>query len=85
MTSGGYISGHETLLRMDYLSSSAVIRNNDQVVTSGSTVYPRNLILGYVVDAGYDDTGVAKFAILKPAAEISRLEQVFILTEYTTE
>jgi cell shape-determining protein MreC len=37
------------------------------------------------VDAGYDDTGVAKFAILKPAAEISRLEQVFILTEYTTE
>lgn len=85
MVSGGYISGHETLLRMDYLSSSAVIRNNDQVVTSGSTVYPRNLILGYVVDAGFDDTGVAKFAILEPAAEISRLEQVFILTEYTTE
>jgi alpha-D-ribose 1-methylphosphonate 5-phosphate C-P lyase len=44
---------------MDYLPSSAVIRNNDQVVTSGSTVYPRNLILGYVIDAGFNDTGVA--------------------------
>ena len=85
MVSGGYIDGHETLLRMDYLSSSAIIRNKDQVVTSGSTVYPRNLILGYVVDAGFDDTGVAKYAILQPATEISSLEQVFILTEYTTQ
>ena len=84
MVSGGYISGNETLLRMDYLSSSAVIRNKDEVVTSGSTVYPRNLILGHVVDAGVDDTGVAKYAILKPAADISSLEQIFILTEYTT-
>ena len=85
MVSGGYISGNETLLRMDYLSSSAVIRNKDEVVTAGSTVYPRNLILGHVVDAGFDDTGVAKFAILQPAADISSLEQIFILTEYTTE
>ena len=85
MVSGGYISGHETLLRMDYLSSSAIIRNKDQVVTSGSTVYPRNLILGYVVDAGFDDTGVAKYAVLQPATEISSLEQIFILTNYTTE
>ena len=85
MVSGGYISGHETLLRMDYLSSAAIIRNKDQVVTSGSTVYPRHRILGYVVDAGFDDTGVAKYANLQPATEISSLEQVFILTEYTTQ
>ncbi len=82
MAQGGYSTGSAGLLRMDYLPSSAVIRNNDQVVTSGSTVYPRNLILGYVVDAGFDDTGVAKFALLKPAADIQNLEQVFILTEY---
>ena len=70
------------MLRMDYLASSAIIRNNDQVVTAGSTVYPRNLILGYIVDAGFDDTGVAKFAILEPAADFSSLEQVFIITAY---
>ena len=67
---------------MDYLPSSAVIRNNDQVVTSGSTVYPRGLILGYVVDAGFDDTGVAKYALLQPAADVATLELVFIVTEY---
>ncbi len=82
MVQGNYAEGREDLLRMNYLPSSAVIRNNDQVVTSGSTVYPRGLILGYVVDAGFDDTGVAKFALLQPAANIETLEQVFILTDY---
>ena len=82
MVQGGYASGRDGLLRMNYLPSSATIRNHDQVVTSGSTVYPRNLILGHVVDAGFDDTGVAKYALLEPAADIRSLEQVFIVTEY---
>lgn len=82
MVQGGYTDGRKDLLRMDYLPSSSIIRNKDQVVTSGSTVYPRNLIMGYVVDAGFDETGVAKFAILEPAAEIAALEQIFIITEY---
>ena len=85
MVSGGYISGQETLLRMNYLPSSSIIRNKDQVVTSGSTVYPRGLILGYVVDAGFEETGVAKYALLEAAADISSLEQVFIITEYTIQ
>ena len=85
MVQGGYASGLEGLLRMNYLPSSAVIRNHDQVVTSGSTVYPRNLIMGYVVDAGFDDTGVAKYALLEPAVNIGSLEQVFIITQYSVE
>ena len=85
MVKGGYVEGNETLLQMNYLPSSSIIRNRDQVVTSGSTVYPRGLIMGHVVDAGFEETGVAKFALLDPAAEISSLEQVFIITEYTTE
>lgn len=82
MVQGNYIEGEENLLRMNYLPTSSVIRNNDQVVTSGSTTYPRDLILGYVIDAGFADTGVAKYALLKPAADIDTLEQVFIITEY---
>ena len=85
MVSGGYIDGNETFLKMEYLPSSAVIRNKDQVVTSGSTVYPKGLILGNVVDAGFEETGVAKYAVLDPAADISSMEQVFIITQYTTE
>ena len=83
MVQGGYASGKAGLLRMDYLPSNSVIRNHDQVVTSGSTVYPRNLIIGHVVDADFDDTGVAKYALLEPAVNVASLEQVFIVTEYT--
>lgn len=82
MVKGGYASGLDGYLRMNYLPSSATIRNNDQVVTTGSTVYPRDLVLGYVIDAGFDATGVAKYALLEPAANITSLEQVFILTNY---
>ena len=82
MVKGGYASGLDGYLRMNYLPSSSTIRNNDQVVTTGSTVYPRDLILGYVIDAGFDASGVAKYALLEPAASISNLEQVFILTNY---
>ena len=85
MVKGGYISGHETLLQMNYLPSAAIIRNKEQVVTSGSTVYPRGLIMGNIVDAGFEETGIAKYALLDPAAEISALEQIFIITQYTTE
>lgn len=82
MVQGNYSEGREDLLRMNYLPSDAVIRNHDQVVTSGSTVYPKGLILGNVVDADFDDTGVAKYALLQPAADIDTLEQVFIITQY---
>lgn len=82
MVQGGYSSGLEGLLRMNYLPSSATIRNNDQVVTTGSTVYPRDLVIGHVIDAGFDDAGVAKYALLQPAADVRSLEQVFIITQY---
>ncbi len=72
-------------LRMSYLPSNAILRNNDQVVTTGSTVYPKDLIIGYIVNAGYDETGVSKFASLEPAANFESLEQVFIITQFDSE
>lgn len=82
---GSYTTGNAGKLRMNYLPSEAVLRNNDQVVTTGSTVYPKDLILGYVEDAGMNETGVAKYAVLRPAADFDSLEQVFIITDYVSE
>lgn len=82
---GAYTSGEAGKLRMIYLPSEAVLRNNDQVVTTGSTVYPKDLIIGYVIDAGYDETGVAKYALLEPAADFDTLEQIYIITDFVSE
>lgn len=82
---GSYATGEAGQLRLNYLPGDAVLLNNDQVVTTGSTFYPRGLIIGYITDAGFDKTGVSKYAILEPAADFESLEQVFIVTNYVNE
>lgn len=82
---GSYTAGEENTLRMNYLPTNVVLRNNDQIVTTGSAVYPKDLIIGYIIDAGYDETGVAKYAKLAPAADFDQLEQVFIITHFTVD
>jgi hypothetical protein len=37
------------------------------------------------VDWAINDNGIAKYAILKPAADIDSLEQVFIITNFNME
>lgn len=82
---GSYTAGEENTLRMNYLPTNVVLRNNDQIVTTGSAVYPKDLIIGYIIDAGYDETGVAKYAKLRPAADFDQLEQVFIITHFAVD
>ncbi|MGM9599118.1 MAG: rod shape-determining protein MreC [Faecousia sp.] len=82
---GSYTAGEDNTLRMNYLPTNVVLRNNDQIVTTGSAVYPKDLIIGYIIDAGYDETGVAKYAKLSPAANFDQLEQVFIITHFTVD
>ncbi len=79
---GTYLANGESVLRMNYLPTDAILKNNDQVVTTGSTLYPRGLLLGYLTNVALDETGVAKYATLEPSCDISSLEQIFIITEY---
>lgn len=79
---GTYQSEDTRLLRMNYLTHEAVIKNGDQVVTTGSTLYPKGLLLGKITNVSLDETGVAKFASLEASCSLEDLEQVFIITEY---
>lgn len=79
---GTYQSEDTNLLRMNYLPTEAVIRNDDQVVTTGSTLYPRGLLLGYITNVVQDEAGVGKYAALRASCELDGLEQVFIITNY---
>lgn len=73
-------------LRMSYLSTEAIIRNGDQVMTTGSgDVYPQGLIIGTVADVALDQAGVSKYAIIDPAADVEELEQVFVIISYDYE
>jgi len=79
---GTYQSEDTRLLRMNYLPHEAVIKNGDQVVTTGSTLYPRGLLLGKITNVSLDETGVAKFAALEASCNLEDLEQIFVITQY---
>ncbi len=79
---GTYESETTEVLRMNYLSTDAQLKNGDQVVTTGSTLYPKGLMLGKITNVSLDETGVAKFAALKASCDLDDLEQVFIITEF---
>ena len=82
---GTFLADGTSILRMNYLLTDAIVRNTDQVVTTGSTLYPRGLLLGYITNASLDETGVAKYATLNPSCELDKLEQIFIITEYSEQ
>ncbi|MDD3165086.1 MAG: rod shape-determining protein MreC [Oscillospiraceae bacterium] len=79
---GSYQSQGQGDLRMNYLPTDSVLKNNELVVTTGTARYPKGLTIGYIAGAGLDETGVAKYAALTPAADFSSLEEVFVLTDY---
>ncbi len=79
---GTYLADGSSVLRMNYLPTEAILKNRDQVVTTGSVLYPRGLLLGYLTNVALDETGVAKYATLTPSCDLDSLEQVFIITEY---
>ena len=79
---GTYESETTQVLRMNYLTTDAQLKNGDQVVTTGSTLYPKGLMLGKITNVSLDETGVAKFAALKASCDLDDLEQVFIITEF---
>ena len=42
-------------------------------------------MLGYITNASLDETGVAKYATLEPSCDLSKLEQIAIITEYNVQ
>lgn len=82
---GTYLADGTSVLRMNYLPTDAILKNNDQVVTTGSTLYPRGLLLGYLTNVGLDETGVAKYATLEASCDFANLEQIFIITQFTNQ
>lgn len=54
----------------------------DTVVTSGlTTVYPKDLLIGTVSAVSKDFSGLNQYAVVKPAVDLSSLEEVLIVVE----
>ena len=77
----GLVSGTlGNLLIMKYLPKDCDIKVSDVVVTSGlNDNYPKGLLIGIVQDVGEEFSGLTRYAIIKPAANLSSIEEVLIV------
>lgn len=67
-------------LIMKYLPKDADINVSDAVLTSGLTrAYPKGILIGIVTDVGEEFSGLSRYAIIKPATNLSNVEEVLII------
>lgn len=79
----GLVSGGlGNLLFMRYLPKDADIKVSDKIVTSGLTAtYPKGLLIGTVVDIEEEFSGLTQYAVIKPAVELSSIEEVLVIIQ----
>lgn len=77
----GIVRGRGTnRLEFEFVVSGADVSVGDEVISSGlDGVYPKGLRIGEVVDIVSSPYGLTQKAILKPAVDFGRLEQVFVV------
>lgn len=69
-------------LIMKYLPKEADIQKGDMIVTSGMTeYYPKGLLIGSVEDVGSELSGLTRYAVIKPAINLSGIEEVLIIVK----
>jgi rod shape-determining protein MreC len=69
----------ESLLKLEYVSTTAEIFQGDEVTTSGiDTIYPKGLLVGTIVELEKSG-GTFRRIRVKPAVDFSALEQVLVV------
>ena len=73
----------EGKLKLSYLSADAQLLSGDVVTTSGlGGFYPGGLVIGTVESVRTGDDGLARYAVLAPAARLGELSEVFIIKDF---
>ena len=66
--------------KMLYLSRDSDVAVGDMVVTAGySGIFPKNLLIGTVTDIRIEPRHLYKYAVIKPAVNVFKLEEVMCL------
>ena len=68
---------------LSYLEPDAVLAEGDTVLTSGlGGVYPAGIVIGTVQEEGLASSGMERYAMVQPAADLDALEQVFVIKAF---
>lgn len=78
---GGILVGRpDGKCKMIYIALDSDVKEGDKVITAGlGTVFPKDVVVGDVVKVGKEPGRLYKYAIVKPAQELSKLEEVLCI------
>jgi len=71
------------LMMLDYIDDSLAVLPGDSVVTSGvGGVFPAGLVVGKVVEVFRHNTGIGRYATVKPMRDTDTITYVFVITNF---
>lgn len=68
--------------RMSYINKTSDIKVGDIIITTGSETFPAGQLIGTVAEVGMEDSGLSKYAVVKPAIDPGTLTTVFVVTDF---
>ena len=82
---GGTLSlAQEGKLKLGFLSRDGGAEAGDMVITSGmGGIYPAGLLIGEIEEVLPESDGMTLYGVVKPYADLSRLSQVLVITEFS--
>jgi len=85
---GGVLGGDMSLAangytKLSYLQRDCDVTVGDIIVTSGlGCIYPKNLIIGEVIEIKAESQDISLYAVIDPAADIINCTDVFVITYF---
>jgi rod shape-determining protein MreC len=80
---GDFTQMRNGLLTLDYIDDELTVNPGAEVYTSGAgAVFPAGLMVGNVVRVYDHASGIGRYATVRPARDIERLENMFVIIEF---
>ena len=67
---------------LQFLPRESEIAVGDLILTSGGSLFPRDLIIGHVVEVGPSRHGASLLAVVELAAQVQNVRNVFVITSF---
>ena len=84
IVSGSYDLSAGEVCVMNYLPKNTKVKEGDIVSTTGyGTIFPKDLIIGAVENVQIEASGNSSYATVKPAASITDVKIVFVITDFS--
>jgi rod shape-determining protein MreC len=66
--------------KMIYIALDSDVKEGDKVITAGfGAIFPKDVVVGDVVSVGKEPGRLYKYAIVRPAQDLSKLEEVLCI------